>query len=91
MKNVSFVFRAIPGQIGAEKNRSEQTYLFGSDRALGGLVQLLNGLGVMAQILLAANEDDGETLAEMKDLRDPLDQAESALSLGFAISGKVPE
>lgn len=35
-------------------------------------MKLLNGLGVMAQIHLAANEDDGKSLAEVKDFRDPL-------------------
>jgi hypothetical protein len=39
---------------------------------LGSLVELLNGLLVEAQILLAADEDDGQTLAEMQDLGDPL-------------------
>jgi hypothetical protein len=35
-------------------------------------VQLLNRLLVKAQILLAANEDDGQTLAEVEDFGDPL-------------------
>jgi hypothetical protein len=35
-------------------------------------VQLLDGLLIEAQILLAANEDDGQALAEMQDLGDPL-------------------
>jgi len=39
---------------------------------LGGLVKLFDGLLIVTKILLASNEDDGETLAEMKDLRDPL-------------------
>lgn len=47
-------------------------YLLRSDRLLRGLVQLLDGLLVVAQILLAADEDNGEALAEMKDLGDPL-------------------
>jgi hypothetical protein len=48
------------------------TYLFRSDWLLGGLVQLLNGLGVMTKILLATDENDGEALAEVKNLGDPL-------------------
>jgi len=39
---------------------------------LGSLVELLNGLLVEAQILLAANKDDGQALAEVKNLGDPL-------------------
>jgi len=35
-------------------------------------VELLNGLRVVAQILLATNQDDGETLAEVKNLGNPL-------------------
>jgi hypothetical protein len=35
-------------------------------------VELLNGLLVVTQILLAADEDDGETAAEMEDFGDPL-------------------
>ena len=48
------------------------TYLLSSDGALRGLVQLLNGLGVVAQILLTTNQDDGETLAEVENLGNPL-------------------
>lgn len=40
-------------------------------------MQLLNRLLVEAQILLAANKDDGKALAEMKDLGDPLERAVS--------------
>ena len=35
-------------------------------------MQFLNRLGVVSEILLATNEDDGETLAEMQDFGDPL-------------------
>jgi hypothetical protein len=35
-------------------------------------VQLLNGLLIISQILLAADEDDGQALAEMQDFGDPL-------------------
>lgn len=35
-------------------------------------MELLDGLLVEAQILLAADKDDGQALAEVKDLGDPL-------------------
>lgn len=35
-------------------------------------MQLLDGLLVEAQILLAADEDDGQALAEVQNLGDPL-------------------
>jgi hypothetical protein len=43
-------------------------------RLLRSLVELLNGLLVEAQVLLAADKDDGQALAEVKDLGDPLQQ-----------------
>lgn len=52
--------------------RDALTNLLGGDRLLRGLVQLLNGLLVEAQILLAADENDGKALAEMQNLGDPL-------------------
>lgn len=48
------------------------TNLLGGDRLLGSLVQLLNGLLIEAQILLATDEDDGQALAEVQNLGDPL-------------------
>jgi hypothetical protein len=48
------------------------TDLLWGHRLLGGLVQLLNRLLVEAQILLAANQDDGQALAEVQNLGDPL-------------------
>jgi hypothetical protein len=48
------------------------TNLLGGDRLLRGLVQLLNGLLVEAQILLATDENDGQALAEVQNLGDPL-------------------
>ena len=48
------------------------SYLLGGDRLLTGLSELLDGLLVVSQILLAANKDDRETLAEVQNLRDPL-------------------
>ena len=47
-------------------------YLLGSNGLLAGLVELLNGLLVVTQILLATNKNDGETAAEMKNFGDPL-------------------
>jgi hypothetical protein len=51
---------------------SRQAYLFGRDGLLARLPKLLNRLGVVSQILLAADKDDGQALAEMKNFRDPL-------------------
>jgi hypothetical protein len=48
------------------------TDLLWGHRLLGSLVQLFDRLLVKAQILLAADEDDGQALAEMQDLGDPL-------------------
>lgn len=48
------------------------TYLLRGDGLLRGLGELFNSLGVVAQILLAANKDNGETLAEVKNLGNPL-------------------
>ena len=47
-------------------------YFFGRDRLLAGLAQLLNRLLVVSQILLAADENDRKTLAEVKNLGNPL-------------------
>ena len=49
------------------------THLLGCDRLLGCLCQLFDRLRIMSQIVLAANENDGKSLAEMKDLGDPLE------------------
>lgn len=43
----------------------EGAYLFGGDRLLRGLVQLFVGLGVVTEVHLAADKDDGEALAEV--------------------------
>lgn len=50
----------------------EVHYLFGADGLLAGLAKLLGGLGVVSQILLASNKDDGQALAKVQNLRDPL-------------------
>ena len=49
-----------------------ETYLLWRDWPLVGLPELLNNSLVAAEILLAAHEDDGETGAEVHDLRNPL-------------------
>jgi hypothetical protein len=46
--------------------------LLGRDRLLARLPQLLNSLLVVSEILLAANENDGQALAEVQNLRNPL-------------------
>jgi hypothetical protein len=48
------------------------THLLGGYRLLGSLVQLLDGLLVKAQILLTTDKDDGQALAEVQNLGDPL-------------------
>ena len=50
----------------------KMNYLFRADRLLAGLAKFLSGLGVVSQVLLAPDEDDGQTLAKVQDLRDPL-------------------
>jgi len=47
-------------------------YLFRSHGTLRGLPELLDGLRVSPEILLAPNKNDGETGTEMCDLRVPL-------------------
>lgn len=46
--------------------------LLGGNGALTGLAKLLDNLGVVTQILLASNQDDGKVLAEVEHLGDPL-------------------
>ena len=48
------------------------TYLFGGNGLLAGLAEFLDGLGVVAQILLAADEDNWDVTAEVENLRVPL-------------------
>lgn len=48
------------------------SYLFGRNGLLAGLAKLLDRLLIVSEILLAADEDDGETLAEVQNLGDPL-------------------
>lgn len=37
-------------------------------------MQLLNGFGIVAQILLTSNQDDGKALAEVENLGNPLEK-----------------
>lgn len=46
--------------------------LVSGDWALGSSLELLNGLGIVTEIGLAANENDGDALAEVQDFGDPL-------------------
>lgn len=46
--------------------------LLRSHGLLRSLVQLLDGLLVVAQVLLAADEDDGQALTEVQNLGNPL-------------------
>lgn len=48
------------------------SYLLWCNRLLAGLVKLLDGLLVVAKILLTSDEDDWEPLAEMQHFGDPL-------------------
>lgn len=42
-------------------------------------MQLFDGLGIMAKILLATNKDDGKALAEVQNFRDPLDHMSATI------------
>jgi hypothetical protein len=51
-------------------------------------VELFNRLLVVTQILLATDEDDGETAAEMKNFGDPLDLIEHVSVVAYLEIGK---
>lgn len=55
-------------RLGKERNN----YLLGGHGLLARLPQLVQRLLVVSQILLAADQDDGQALAEMKDFGNPL-------------------
>lgn len=59
---------------------TETAYLLGCDGFLRRLGQFFDSLGVVSQIALAADEDDGKALAEMEDFGDPLGFDMSALA-----------
>lgn len=48
------------------------THLFGGYGLLRGFGELLDSLRIVTKIALAADENDGETLAEVQDFGDPL-------------------
>lgn len=48
------------------------TYLLGGDRSLTCLPKLLNDTRVTSEILLASNENDRQTSAEVHDFGNPL-------------------
>lgn len=60
-------------------NRTEtaglKTHLLRGHGLLARFAELLDGLVVIAQILLAAHENDGKALAEVKDLGNPLQRS----------------
>lgn len=66
--------------------QGQQTYLLGANGLLACLAELLNGLVVVTQILLAADEDDGKALAEMQDLRNPLQEVSALAGDSLAAS-----
>ena len=63
--------------MGGVGDGNEVTYLFWGDRPLVGLPELLNHSGVAPEILLAADEDDGQAGAEVQDLGNPLGETYS--------------
>lgn len=50
----------------------QKAYLLGADGPLSAGSQILNSLGVVPQIQLASDQDDWQTVAEVQDFRDPL-------------------
>lgn len=50
-----------------------KSHLLRSDGLLASLMEFLDSLLVVTEILLTSNEDDWKTLAEMKNLGDPLE------------------
>jgi hypothetical protein len=56
-------------------------YLLGGYGLLARLAELLDRLLVVSEILLATNKDNGETLAEVEDLGDPLQKNASVTGL----------
>lgn len=77
------------GSTVAGQARWQQTYLLGADGLLACLAELLDGLVVVTQILLAADQDDGKSLAEMKDLRNPLHKASASVGESQAALGRA--
>lgn len=63
--------RALEVLVGANL-LSDLLTLLGRDRLLARLTKLLDGLRVVSEILLATNKNDRKTLAEVKNLGNPL-------------------
>lgn len=49
-----------------------KAYLLGADGPLPAGSQILNGLGIVPQIQLASDQDNRQTIAEVQDFGDPL-------------------
>jgi hypothetical protein len=60
------------GWLAMARRRRASAHLFRRHGLLAGLVQLLDGLGIESEILLAAHQDDGQAGAEVQHLGDPL-------------------
>lgn len=54
-----------------------KTHVLGGNGLLVGGPQSLDGVGVVSQIVLAADQDDGKARAEVHDLRDPLSKRQT--------------
>lgn len=69
----------VRGQYTCEFRRRSKTstHVLSGNRLLVGCPQGLDGVGVVSQIVLAADQDDGETGAEVHDLRDPLSKTQT--------------
>jgi hypothetical protein len=78
---------AYHGLVAAAGAAYRATDLLRSHRLLGGLVELLNRLLVETQILLATNQDDGQSLAEVQHFGNPLRPVSggSARAMGRAV------
>ena len=80
----------------AAKPQQEQTgtakwrkYLLGGDWPLVRLPELVNNTGVAPEILLATDENDGETGAEVHNLGNPLYERNQPNLLGKTRQGEV--
>lgn len=77
--------RALDVALGANLLGDSKT-LLARDGTLVHAGKVLDGLGVVAQVLLASNENDGEAVAEVEHLRDPLRRLVKHASKGPAFS-----
>lgn len=51
----------------------KESYLLRSNGLLAGLVKLFDSLLIIAKIFLATDKNNGKSLAEMENFRDPLE------------------